>query len=140
MAKSSQRPNRGMMSTFMGAGRCRFGAVAGWPLMSLFFDAAWFDAKLAARNLDRAALAIAAGIDRGELHGIFTNERAPTLEEMESFARVLETDLLEITLRSGVAERAPAGADTADRIESIEARLKAIDDWLAEFEQKKASG
>ncbi len=108
--------------------------------MSLFFDAAWFDAKLTARNLDRAALAIAAGIDRGELHGIFTNERAPTLEEMESFARVLETDLLEITLRSGVAERAPAGADTADRIESIEARLKAIDDWLAEFEQKKASG
>lgn len=109
--------------------------------MSLFFDAAWFDAKLAARNLDRAALAIAAGIDRMELHGIFTNERAPTLEEMESFARVLETDLLEITLRSGVAERTPASLDASDRIESIEARLKAIDDWLAEFEQqKKAQG
>lgn len=108
--------------------------------MSLFFDADWFDSKLAARKIDRAALAIAAGLDRAELHRIFTHERAPTLEEMESFARVLETDLLEITLRSGVAQHASPREDTESRIESIEARLKAIDDWLDAFEQKKARG
>jgi hypothetical protein len=40
-----------------------------------------------------------------------------------------------------VRESAP-GADTGDRIESIEARLDAIDTWLAEFEasKKKAGG
>jgi hypothetical protein len=107
--------------------------------MSLFFDADWFDARLAERGLDRAALAIAAGLERTELHRIFVNERAPSIEEMEAFARVLQTDLLEITLRSGVAERADPSADTADRIENIEARLKAIDDWLAEFEKKKSA-
>ena len=44
--------------------------------MSLFFDADWFDAKLAARGLDRGALAEAAGLERSELHLLFTNERA----------------------------------------------------------------
>jgi transcriptional regulator with XRE-family HTH domain len=111
--------------------------------MSLFFDADWFDAKLAERGLDRAALAIAAGLERTELHRIFTNERAPTADELETFARVVNADLVEVTLKSGIAQRAadPA-AETGDRIESIEARLNAIDEWLAEFEQskKKAAG
>lgn len=110
--------------------------------MALFFDAGWFDQRLAARGIDRIGLAVAAGIERGELHRIFTNERAPSGEEMAEFARVLETDLLEITIRCGVAVRESApNADTGDRIESIEARLDAIDNWLSEFEaSKKASG
>jgi hypothetical protein len=111
--------------------------------MALFFDASWFDQRLAARGIDRIGLAVAAGVERGELHRIFTNERAPTGEEMAEFARVLETDLLEITIRCGVAVRESApDADTGDRIESIEARLDAIDTWLAEFEasKKKAIG
>ena len=57
-------------------------------------------------------------------------------EEMDVFATVLQTDLLEITLRSGVAKRADPSAETSTRIEDIEARLNAIDDWLAEFEQQ----
>jgi transcriptional regulator with XRE-family HTH domain len=110
--------------------------------MSLFFDADWFDAKLAERGLDRAALAVALGIERSELHRIFANERAPTAEELSTFATVLGADLVEVTLRSGVATRAiapDAGADV--RIEDIEARLDAIDNWLKEFEaSKKAVG
>jgi len=110
--------------------------------MSLFFDADWFDAKLSERRLDRAALAAALGIERTELHRIFTNEREPAAEELSIFATVLNADLVEVTLRSGVATRAadPA-AGAATRIEDIEARLDAIDNWLAEFEaSKKAVG
>lgn len=108
--------------------------------MSLFFDAAWFDAKLAERGLDRISLAVAAGLDRADLHGIFTNERAATAEELRVFSSCLGVDLLEVTLRAGVAPRAPAAsADTSDRIESIEERLNAIDAWLAEFEKKKSA-
>jgi hypothetical protein len=80
-------------------------------LMALFFDADWFDQTLAARGTDRIGLAVAAGIDRGELHGIFTNERSPTAKELAEFARILETDLLEITIRSGVAVRESAPGD-----------------------------
>jgi hypothetical protein len=109
--------------------------------MSLFFDADWFDAKLGERGLDRTALAVAAGLDRTELHRIFTNERAPSAEELTSFATVLGADLVEVTLRSGVATRADPAAGAEDRIESIEARLDAIDKWLKEFEaSKKAVG
>jgi hypothetical protein len=75
---------------------------------------------------------------------VFTNERAPTAEELATFARVLQADLVEVTLKSGVAAREapPQDAEPEDRIESIEARLDAIDNWLAEFEQskKKAAG
>lgn len=111
--------------------------------MSLFFDADWFDAKLAERGLDRAALAIAVGIERTDLHAVFTNERGPTQSELETFANVLHADILEVMLKSGVAARQapPADAPPSDRIESIEARLDAIDSWLAEFEaqsRKKA--
>jgi len=112
--------------------------------MALFFDADWFDQRLAARGIDRIGFALAAGVDRGELHRIFTNERSPTAEELAEFARVLDVDLLEVTIRSGVAVRQSApDADHEDRIESIEARLDAIDTWLAEFEaskKKKAGG
>ncbi|MBN8607904.1 MAG: helix-turn-helix domain-containing protein [Caulobacterales bacterium] len=105
--------------------------------MSLFFDAHWFDAKLAERGLDRAALADAASIERGELHRLFTNERAASAGELDAFARVLNADIVEVTLRSGVATRgAHTGEDTSARIESIEARLDAIDSWLAEFERE----
>ncbi len=103
---------------------------------SLFFDADWFDAKLAEHELDRAALAIAAGLERGDLHAIFTNETQATAEELNVFARVLRTDLFEIRLRSGIAQPRES-EDASGRIESIEARLNAIDDWLAEFEKAR---
>lgn len=103
--------------------------------MSLFFDAAWFDARLAERGLERGALADAAGIERSALHAIFTDERNATAEELKAFAAALGADVLEVTLRSGVAVRAgDPGDDPAARIESIEARLDAVDAWLSEFE------
>lgn len=106
--------------------------------MSLFFDVDWFDAKLAARGLDRAALAEAAGLDRSDLNLVFTNVRAPTAEELSAFASLLEADLVEVSLRSGVAAReADPAAGPAARIESIEARLDAIDAWIAEIEALK---
>ncbi|MBL8544805.1 MAG: hypothetical protein JNJ63_13440 [Hyphomonadaceae bacterium] len=104
--------------------------------MSLFFDAAWFDAKLAERGLDRGDLASAAQIERAALHSIYSDERAATAAELAAFAMLLQADLVEVTLRAGVAARpAEAEGDADARIESIEARLNAIDDWIAEFER-----
>jgi hypothetical protein len=104
--------------------------------MTLFFDASWFDARLGERGLDRSAMARAAGVEPADLHRVFTHERAPTGEELQAFARLLEADLVEVTLRGGVASpyvSPDAGAD--ERIASIEARLDAIDSWLSEFER-----
>lgn len=106
--------------------------------MSLFFDAAWFDARLAERGLDRGDLAVAAQIERAALHSIYSNERAASAVELAAFASVLQADLVQVTLRAGVAARpaeVEAEGDADSRIESIEARLNAIDDWIAEFER-----
>jgi hypothetical protein len=108
--------------------------------MSLFFDADWFDARLSERGLNRSALAASAGLERSELHCLFVNERAPTPQELAAFAALLGADLVEVSLRSGIATRAhDAAAAPEDRIESIEARLDAIDTWLAEFEAKRSA-
>ena len=69
--------------------------------MALFFDADWFDARLSERGLDRAALAIAAGLERSELHRLFTNGPAPTGQELQAFTPVLNADIGEVMLRSG---------------------------------------
>jgi transcriptional regulator with XRE-family HTH domain len=103
--------------------------------MSLFFDAAWFDARLNERGLDRGALAECAGLERGELHRLFTNERSPTHDELSAFAKLLDIDLVTVALKCGVRERAAGGDDASARIEGIEARLNAIDEWLAELEK-----
>ena len=107
--------------------------------MSLFFDANWFDARLAERWLDRNALAACAGIDTAELDRLFTNERAPTAQELQAFAKLLSADIVEVTLRAGVATRAapPEAETTSTRIEDIEARLDAVDAWLEEFEASR---
>lgn len=116
---------------------CRFGAGCSLgERMSLFFDANWFDAKLAEKGLDRTALAEAALLERGELHRLLTNERAATAAELDAFARLLNADIVEVTLRSGVAARDAQPGDASARIESIEARLDAIDSWLEEFERE----
>lgn len=112
--------------------------------MALFFDAAWFDARLADLKLDRAALAAAAGLTREDLVLIFTNEREANGAEMRAFADVLRTDLLEVSIRCGIAARntTPADADANARLDHLDARLNAIDDWIDQFERetRKASG
>jgi len=106
--------------------------------MSLFFDAAWFDARLRERGLDRAALAAAANMERADLDLVFSDERGASASELAAFAQALNLNLVEVSLRSGIASRGGASdEDTGARIDGIEARLDAIDNWLAEMEGKK---
>lgn len=105
--------------------------------MSLFFDAAWFDARLQERGLSRADLARSAELAPLILDAIYANQRAPSAFELSCFAGLLGADLVQVTLRAGVATRAPArDGDASARIESIEARLDAMDAWLDEFERQ----
>lgn len=102
--------------------------------MSLFFDAAWFDARLAERGLDRGALAGAAGISREELHLIVVNEREATGRELSAFAAVLNADIVEVSLRSGVSTRGAAPSDQTGRLDDLDARLDRIDRFLEDLD------
>jgi len=106
--------------------------------MGLFFDAAWFDARLSEKGLDRAAMAAAAGLERSALHQLFIHERAPSADELNAFADLLGASVVEISLRCGVADvEAPPAEDASARIESMEARLDEIEAWLASVETEK---
>ncbi|MBX3510117.1 MAG: hypothetical protein KF700_02880 [Hyphomonadaceae bacterium] len=103
--------------------------------MSLFFDAEWFDARLGALGLSRDDLARAAGLDAAGADAVFTNARAASPAEVSGFAGLLGVDVVEVSLRCGVATRdAGATQDSASRIEKFEARLDEIDTLLAELE------
>ncbi len=106
--------------------------------MALFFDAAWFDARLADLKLDRGDLAAAAGLSRDDLSLIFANEREASGAEIRAFTTLLNADLIEVSIRCGVAARntAPADADAGSRLDHLSARLDAIDNWIDEFERE----
>ncbi|MGE0596431.1 MAG: helix-turn-helix domain-containing protein [Hyphomonadaceae bacterium] len=101
--------------------------------MALFFDAPWFDAKLAARGLTRADLASSAGLSREDLHRIVSNEREATGPELTAFAALLGADIVEISLKCGVSARVSA-EDNQSRLDDLDARLDRIDRWLAQLE------
>lgn len=106
--------------------------------MSLFFDADWFDARLAELGLDRGALAVAAGLTREDLHQIIINEREASAAELSAFATVLRVDVVETTLRSGVATRTPIEVEGSDaRLDDLDARLDRIDRWLDDLTRRE---
>lgn len=97
--------------------------------MALFFDAAWFDARLAARGLSRATLAAAAGLDEAALADAFKDQREIAPAEAAAFAAVLGEPVEEVARRCGVSTRAPG----QDRIGALEARVAALEKAIAEL-------
>jgi hypothetical protein len=99
--------------------------------MALFFDSAWFEARLAERGLQRAALAAGAGMGEAELVLVFKDQRELSAAEVTAFAELLGATPAEIAEHAGVSTPVP-GADAAEtRLARIEARLAAIEAVLA---------
>lgn len=96
--------------------------------MALFFDKAWYDARLAERGLDRAVLAAAAGMSEAELALAFKDQRELSMREVSVFAELLGVPAAEAASRAGV--RPPPLSD-AQRIAALEARVAALEAELA---------
>ncbi|MGH1558468.1 helix-turn-helix domain-containing protein [Caulobacter segnis] len=92
--------------------------------MALFFDAAWYDERLAERGLDRAVLAVAAGLSEAELTLAFKDQRELSMREVSAFAELLGVTPAEAASRAGV--RPPAASD-AQRIAALEARVTVLE-------------
>ncbi|MBI1360854.1 MAG: helix-turn-helix domain-containing protein [Alphaproteobacteria bacterium] len=76
--------------------------------MGIFFDQEWFDDRLKASGLTRAALAHAAGMSVDEVDMVFRDQRELEQIEVRAFARVLSVDPVEIASRSGAADPSEA--------------------------------
>lgn len=95
--------------------------------MSLFFDGAWFDARLAERELDRAVLAAILGWTPEQLAAAWKDQRGITPAEVQTLAAFLNQKPEEIARRCGVSTRAQARDDVLGRLDAIEARLTRLE-------------
>jgi transcriptional regulator with XRE-family HTH domain len=99
--------------------------------MALFFDTAWFEARLDERGLGRAALAAGAGMSEAELGLVFKDQREISAAEVTAFAELLGASPAEIAEHAGISTPVPGANATETRLARIEARLAAIEATLA---------
>jgi transcriptional regulator with XRE-family HTH domain len=95
--------------------------------MALFFDSAWFDARMAALGLSRAALSAALGIDEAALADIWKDQRELSAGDVRLMAALLDTAPKEIASRAGISTPIPRDdASIEQRLARLEAEIAAI--------------
>lgn len=102
--------------------------------MALFFDAAWFDARLAERSLSRAVLASAAGMEEADLDLAFKDQRELTALEVAVFAEMLGVPPEEVADHAGVSTPVP-GADMNMRMAALERRVALLEAEIARLKR-----
>jgi hypothetical protein len=104
--------------------------------MALFFDVAWFEAKLAERGLSRRVMAAAAGMSEADLTLAFKDQREISAEEVGIFADLLGEPAAEIASRAGISTPAPGQNDLAGRMAGLEKRLAALEAEVARLRSR----
>jgi transcriptional regulator with XRE-family HTH domain len=98
--------------------------------MALFFDQAWFDARLASLSLTRAPVAAALGLTESELAEVWKDQRELRSPQVTILAGLLGVTPEEIASRAGVSTPVPRAeptlADLAARVARLEAELAAL--------------
>lgn len=104
--------------------------------MALFFDAAWFDARLGERDLTRAVLAAVSGLSEAELALVFKDQRELSAAEVGKFAELLGVAAAEVASRAGVSTPRPGqGSALEARIAALERRVAALEAELANLKR-----
>ena len=102
--------------------------------MALFFDAAWFEARLKAANLSRDALAAALDLNQVEIAELWKDQRELSAREVRVIAGLIGTSADDVALHAGVStpvSKAPP-ADLEARLAHIERELEDIKAQLNE--------
>lgn len=100
--------------------------------MALFFDAAWFDARLGERGLSREVLAAAASLSVQDLALAFKDQRELSAAEVTVFAELLGVEAAEVAAHAGISTPVPdAEPGSAARIATLERRVAALEAEVA---------
>jgi transcriptional regulator with XRE-family HTH domain len=102
--------------------------------MALFFDAAWFDARLKSLGLSRSELGTALGLTEQELLELWKDQRELKSRDVRIIAALLGAPPAEIAERAGISTPVPKDNDQAvavilqrlDRIEKTLVELRAL--------------
>jgi transcriptional regulator with XRE-family HTH domain len=98
--------------------------------MALFFDQAWFDARLASLGLTRAPVAAALGLNEAELAEVWKDQRELRAAQVTILAGLLGVTPEEVASRAGVSTPVPSAeptlVDLAARIARLEAEVASL--------------
>ena len=99
--------------------------------MALFFDSAWFDARLAQAGLKKSDVATALGLTEAQLHELWKDQRELKANDVRVLAALLGATPTEIASRAGIST--PVPKDTPFDPNALDARLARIEAELAEI-------
>ncbi len=105
--------------------------------MALFFDSAWFDAKLAQAGLKKSDVATALGLTQQQLDELWKDQRELKANDVRLLAALLGATPAEIASRAGISTPVPKDAPLdpralEERLARIEAELAAIKALIAQ--------
>ena len=100
--------------------------------MALFFDSAWFDARLKSLGLSRSDLGMALGLTEQGILELWKDQREVKAQDVRIMAALLNASPVEISEHAGVSTPLPKDDDGAMTV--ILQRLDRIEKTLAELE------
>ena len=102
------------------------------PLMALFFDSVWFDARLEAAGLRRADVAAALGLSAEQIDELWKDQRELSTGNVRTLSALLGVPPAEIAERAGVSTPVPKSAPS-DALVHLNERLDRVERTLAEI-------
>jgi transcriptional regulator with XRE-family HTH domain len=100
--------------------------------MALFFDSAWFDARLEASGLRRADVAAALGLTTEQLAELWKDQRELSAANVRALSTLLGAPAAEIASRAGVSTPVPRETPS-DALAHLNERLDRVERTLAEI-------
>jgi hypothetical protein len=104
--------------------------------MALFFDAEWFDARLAANGMARSDVAHALGIADEDITLVWKDQRELSAHDVATLASLLGTTAHEIAERAGISTPVPRSIPTDSA--SLAVALSDIGERLMRLERALA--
>ncbi|MEJ0026961.1 MAG: hypothetical protein WDN01_13120 [Rhizomicrobium sp.] len=102
--------------------------------MALFFDSAWFDARLASAGLTRATVAAALGLTEEQIAELWKDQRELSAKDVRVLSALLAAPAAEIADRAGISTPVPKEAPgDAGALRELGERLARVEDALAEI-------
>lgn len=100
--------------------------------MALFFNSAWFDARLEASGLRRADVAAALGLTTEQLAELWKDQRELSAANVRALSTLLGAPAAEIASRAGVSTPVPRETPS-DALAHLNERLDRVERTLAEI-------
>jgi transcriptional regulator with XRE-family HTH domain len=101
-------------------------------LMALFFDSAWFDARLAAMGLKRSDVAAALALGAEQISELWKDQRELSAGDVRTLSSLLGVSPADIAEHAGVSTPVPRSAST-DALAHLNERLDRVERTLAEI-------